>query len=241
MPKQATALGEHFYLFQRNPGQAGKKLVITAHGEYLPGMHTRVPENTKLVYYGPDGKTLQDPGLGNVVNGFVQVYEEKAPQSRVRNYLLSKYGDDSYEAIERQVMGAGVDVLTVRNRKAPRLYLKNSMISLNDVLIELAKNAIQYDEIHCVICRSPTLNPFAGNFLAPEVPPIEWPEPKASPPINTPRQTAPARLDENLLDSLNGYEFATMRPRTVQPESSQAPQVQAAKTADARKVWFESP
>ncbi|WP_124321127.1 putative adhesin [Pseudomonas chlororaphis] len=232
MPKQATALGEHFYLFQRSPGQAGKKLVITAHGEYLPGMHTRVPENTKLVYYGPDGKTLLDPGLGNVMNGFVQIYEEKGPQSRVRNYLLSKYGDDSYEAIERQVMGTGVDVLTVRNRNTPRLYLKNSMISLNDVLLELAKSSIQYDEIHCVICRNPTLNPFAGKFLAPEVPPIKWPEPKARPPINSSKKTVSTDPDKNLLDLLNGYEFATMPPRTVQPESPQAPQAQAAKTAD---------
>lgn len=235
-PKLATALGEHFYLFQREPGKTGQKLIISSHGEYLPGMHIRVPENTKLVYYGPDGKTLQDPGLGNVANGFVQTYEEKGPHSRVRNYLLSKYEQDSYETIERQVR-PGVDILSVRNRKKPRLLLKNSLLSLNDVLIELAKNGIQYSEIHCVLCRCPTLNPFAGNFIAPEVPPIEWPKPNEASSICLVR---PAQLDADLLDPLSGCEFLTVQHKANVSQSSPVPQELAAKNAEARKAWFES-
>ncbi len=209
-PKQAIALGEHFYLFQGNPGQAGQKLVISAHGEYLPGMHTRVPENTKLVCYGPDGKILMIPGLKSVVNGCMQVYEEIGPHSRIRNYLLSKVEYDTYEFIEQQVMETGVDVLSVRNRKNPRLSLKNSMISLNDVLIELEKNGIHYNEIHCLLCRGSMLNPFAGKFLAPEVPRVKSPASEVVPPAGT---FSPARPDADLLDPLNGYEFLKVQPK----------------------------
>ena len=153
-PANATALGEHFYLFQKAPGQPSKKLIITSHGAYVPGMHLSVPANTSLVFYGPDGKTLEDPGLASVMRGEVKPHEQKAPGETTRNYLVSKYSDDHYSSIAYSVKIVGTDILTVRNRKHPALLLQNSTIALSDVFSELNKHGLQYDEIHCVFCRN---------------------------------------------------------------------------------------
>jgi type VI secretion system secreted protein VgrG len=153
-PANATALGEHFYLFQKSPGQPSKKLIITSHGAYVPGMHLNVPANTSLVFYGPDGKTLEDPGLASVMRGEVKPHEQKGPGESTRNYLVSKYSDDHYSSIAYSVKIVGTDILTVRNRKHPALLLQNSTIALSDVFSELNKHGLQYDEIHCVFCRN---------------------------------------------------------------------------------------
>jgi len=170
-PANATALGEHFYLFQKAPGQPSKKLIITSHGAYVPGMHLSVPANSSLVFYGPDGKTLQDPGLGNVMRGEVEVHERKGPGTTTRNYLVSKYSDDQYSSIAYGAKLEGVDILTVRNRKTPTLLLQNSTIALSDVFNELSKNGLQYDEIHCVFCRNFLFHPKPETHIAPAVTP----------------------------------------------------------------------
>ena len=165
-PANATALGEHFYLFQKTPGQPSRKLIITSHGAFVPGMHLDVPADTALVFYGPDGKTLSDPGLGNVMRGEVQPYERKEAGSQTRNYLLSKYSDDQYGSIAYGAKLEGVDVLTVRNRKTPALFLANSKIALSDALSELSKHGLQYDEVHCVFCRNFLLHPKPATHVA---------------------------------------------------------------------------
>lgn len=135
----ATPLGEHFYLFQKQPGNPSKKLIITSHGAYVPGMHTRVPSNTSLDFYGPDGKTLEDPGLSSIMRNEVTPFEHQKPDNPVRNYLLSKYSKDSYFSISYSVKLEGIDVLTIRSRKTPALLLENSTLSLQNALAELAK------------------------------------------------------------------------------------------------------
>ena len=166
-PANATALGEHFYLFQKSSGQPSKKLIITSHGAYMPGMHLNVPANTSLVFYGPDGKTLQDPGLGKVMRGEIAPHEQKGPGESTRNYLVSKYSDDQYSSIAYGAKLEGVDILTVRNRKTPTLLLENSTIALSDVFSELSKHGLQYDEIHCVFCRNFLFHPKPATHIAP--------------------------------------------------------------------------
>jgi len=166
-PANATALGEHFYLFQKSSGQPSKKLIITSHGAYMPGMHLNVPANTSLVFYGPDGKTLQDPGLGKVMRGEITPHEQKGPGESTRNYLVSKYSDDQYSSIAYGAKLEGVDILTVRNRKTPTLLLQNSTIALSDVFSELSKHGMQYDEIHCVFCRNFLFHPKPATHIAP--------------------------------------------------------------------------
>ena len=166
-PANATALGEHFYLFQKSSGQPSKKLIITSHGAYMPGMHLNVPANTSLVFYGPDGKTLQDPGLGKVMRGEIAPHEQKGPGESTRNYLVSKYSDDQYSSIAYGAKLEGVDILTVRNRKTPTLLLQNSTIALSDVFSELSKHGLQYDEIHCVFCRNFLFHPKPATHIAP--------------------------------------------------------------------------
>ncbi|WP_146021803.1 MULTISPECIES: putative adhesin [unclassified Pseudomonas] len=167
LPLDIIPLGEHFYLFQKTLGNPSKKLIITSHGAYVPGMNTRVPANTSLFFYGPDGKTLQDPGLSSVMRNEVTPFERREPENPIRNYLLSKYSKDSYFAISYGVKLEGVDVLAVRNRKAPGLLLKNSFLSLETALAELAKEGIYYEEVHCVFCRNFLLDSKPETHIAP--------------------------------------------------------------------------
>ena len=165
-PNGATALGEHFYLFQGPTQQSPRKLVISAHGAYLPGMNLKVPENTSLVFYGPDGHSLQDPTLGGVAREAVNIYEKTRPGEKVRNYLLGKYPEDSSNNIRYTVNNSDYDVLTVRNRKNPSLALRNIAITLQDALTEVNNKGLQYQEIHASFCRPNLLNPAAPLYRA---------------------------------------------------------------------------
>lgn len=166
-PEGATPLGEHFYLFQGPTQQSPRKLIISAHGGYFPGMNLNVPGKTSLIFYGPDGHSLQDPSLGHVSRQEVEIYEKTRPGENVRNYMLRKYQHDPYPNILYTVNNSDFDVLTVRNRKKPSLTLRNIAITLQDALTAVDSKGQQYQEVHASFCRSNVLNPAAPLHSAP--------------------------------------------------------------------------
>ncbi len=167
IPAQATPLGEHFYLFRRSSGKPAKKLIISAHGAYLPGMNLKVPNNTSLVFYAPPGKTLRPPSLGAITREQVEHFETKRPGEQMRNYTLSKYPEDTYPNICYTVNHSGYDVLTVRNRKTPSLALENTAITLKDALTALEHKGLRYEEVHAVFCRNFMFAVNPGDHFAP--------------------------------------------------------------------------
>ncbi|MEW5715817.1 MULTISPECIES: putative adhesin [Pseudomonas] len=166
-PKGAIPLGEHFYLFQGPTQQSPRKLIISAHAAYFPGMNLKVPGKTSLIFYGPDGHSLQDPTLGAVARKTVEIYEKTRPGGNVRNYMLGKYQEESYNNIRYTVNNSDFDVLTVRNRKKPSLTLRNITITLQDALTAVNNKGLQYQEIHASFCRPNLLNPAAPLYRAP--------------------------------------------------------------------------
>lgn len=185
IPAQATPLGEHFYLFRNSSGQPQKKLIITAHGAYLPGMKLGVPSNTKLTFYAPHGQSLQDPSLGAVAQEKIASFETKQPGEQICNYALSKYAEDTYANIRYTVNNSDYDVLTLRNRKTPSLVLENAALTLEDAFKALKNEGLEYEEVHASFCR---------NFMFAAKPDIYIPTLRSTPETFTPGHpnTAPA-------------------------------------------------
>ncbi|WP_163833448.1 putative adhesin [Spartinivicinus ruber] len=167
-----------------NPSHA-KRLVITAHGAYVPrpelgqsraGGFIDVPEDTQLKFYGPHKKALEDPGIKMVTDKELQVYETLQNGDKVRNYRLWNYEPDTennikfglgYEGFDtnNQLKPASerYDVLTIR---PDTLKGKTTGYTLNELLKTLKENGYDYDEIHCVFCR---WRPGGGSYSTPKV------------------------------------------------------------------------
>ena len=160
-PVGAKPLGENYYIFK---GSAiSRKLVITSHGGYFPGLFFKPPIKTELVFYGPDGQFLRDPRVGMVVDQNVQEYERISNGGTARDYKLMKFSDDSYPNLLYSAKYAGVDILSVRKRWRPDRW----MPSLSDVFKLLEANNYTYAEVHCVFCRNFALSFFAKSYTPP--------------------------------------------------------------------------
>ena len=171
-------------------------LMITAHGGYfsrpefgrqtgilrnIPGLGgwIKVPPGTTLYFYGPHKQVLTDPGIEAVISSKVYYLEMAKGQTKVRNYRLSKFEEDTDEliasaisrnrefvAIQEKALNSGDEnILDVLRKSAPvpyrnfdvlaieeRFYQDN--ITLHD-MFKLLHNGFYYKQIHCVICRSP--------------------------------------------------------------------------------------
>jgi hypothetical protein len=152
-------LNEKCYLFKQSNESKREHLAITAHGMQMPLRlfksgygKFKVPEGTTLYFYGPDGSSLNDPGLGNVMREEISFFEKISSGEESNDYLLTKYKDDAYPDIEYGVNCDGIemDIATIRNRWNVDL----GTVKLSEVLQFLSDNGYKYPNVHCVFCRT---------------------------------------------------------------------------------------
>ncbi|MBU6954988.1 putative adhesin [Hahella sp. HN01] len=198
-------LGDKLYLFTDATGMIAENLLITSHGGYIsrpdfgkqtgwarniPGLGgwISVPEWTQLYFYGPHTQALLDPGLSSVISGKTRFLQHLHPNTKVRNYSLSKYqGDDTgetYDSISRDI-DSNRTFITLRQdalnsgdarmmaevqRLCPNPFPKFDVltvrnrklmggVNLKHALDMLASNGYRYNKIHCVFCRSRMIGP----------------------------------------------------------------------------------
>jgi hypothetical protein len=166
-------VGSRLKLWSSLNGLHLNKLVISSHG--IPRLFNRqftVPAGTTIVFYGPHGLSLVDPGFKLVVDGWVRPYESKNPLTTCPDYSLTKWqgyhdnpwarlpfagsflgdGKETYAAIDDYLTNLNptnntADVLTIRATPG------QISITLSFVLKELRKNSYNYSEIRCCFCR----------------------------------------------------------------------------------------
>jgi hypothetical protein len=178
-------------------------LLISAHGcPRLFNRTFRVPPSTTIVFYGPEGVALIDPGFGNIAAGYVQVYETRGPGSVCSDYSLSKYQGyrgalagfifgkiakpfvsptgETYQDIADYLarVSSKVDILTLHANPG------KISITLSGVLQTLNDEGYSYKNIRCGFCRGitggyrPTTNrpqPVVGPFVRVQRPLLdEW-------------------------------------------------------------------
>ncbi|MGT0250499.1 putative adhesin [Burkholderia pyrrocinia] len=155
-------------------------LVITAHGDYNPKSGSvKVPKGTKFELLNPHGAYLEDPKISSITSGQRKTYATVEqggvrPETKeakellekegfksvsgshergsVRDYNLSAYESDSFEAVgaavdaNRQYASAGMGT------KSDFLVITKKT-SLSEVLAELEAKNIHYDNIVLGFCR----------------------------------------------------------------------------------------
>ena len=105
-PKGATEISSSCYLFKSSTNS--KDCLISAHGGYVSENRSfKVPAGLTIIFYGPHGAALQDPG----VYEFAKKASSAKPEEIIsggqncRNYLLTKYqgahaGESGTEVVE---------------------------------------------------------------------------------------------------------------------------------------------
>jgi hypothetical protein len=176
------------------------KLLITSHG--CPRLFNRqftAPANTTVIFYGPHGLALIDPGAANVASGWVRPYEIYGPGSVCPDYSLTKYqgyrsnvwaamfgrlakpfvgnGAETYEALEAYLQNVTAtrdlpDILSIRATPG------KTSLTLSFVLEEMTKEGYSYKQILCCFCRGIT-----GGYKAPVSITIGGPVAISKPPV----------------------------------------------------------
>lgn len=95
----ANEVGRNLYVWteQRSKGRPShSKCVISAHGAAAlicnEGQRSKLP-NTQVVFYGPHGSMLQNPGLYEIVTGLQRSYESCNAKALSQDYELAKSQD----------------------------------------------------------------------------------------------------------------------------------------------------
>lgn len=162
---------------QDNSATTTYTAVISAHGESAL-IDGNFPEGKyDLVYYGPHGYILNDPGLKALGDGTLN-REVIGPDKRGQDYLLTKYQNkqskwvETYEDVVTFVLRYGKDVITIKNlyetdwldqqyKVVKSLFgsgtveqpnVKTSGIKLSE-LITLVRPIFPYKEFLCAFCR----------------------------------------------------------------------------------------
>ncbi|MBV8907235.1 MAG: hypothetical protein JOZ22_26630 [Acidobacteriia bacterium] len=159
------------------PAAHQRDLLISAHGcPRLFNKSFKVPESTAIIFYGPEGEALIDPGFKDVLAGYVIAYEILGPAATCSDYSLIKYqgyrgtlaaaifgkiakpfvsGEgETYQDIENYLANLDapldMDMLT--------LHASPGKISLtfSKVLKTLIETGYSYKNIHCIFCRGIT-------------------------------------------------------------------------------------
>lgn len=182
-------LGQRMRIFS-SAGSTARQLVITAHGGFSRWTgDVSVPAGIVVRFLNPHGTRLDDPGLAATAGardvyfasiaatyavmhkpranygysgGGLAALSGSARVGKVKNYTLTKFGEDGVEAIldamdvNRMLCNAGeaveCDFLTVRNRQYLTALLSD--VTLADVFHELKAHGRHYDVIVCSFCRA---------------------------------------------------------------------------------------
>jgi hypothetical protein len=148
-PSGQIEIDRDIYLF-KSPYSTHNKLVISAHGFYLPGIKFMPP--VTVSFLSPHKTALIDPGTEMILRGETYPYERAPAGAVLHDYFLSKYKNDLYSDISRAINSSlcRYDLLTIRNRGTRMLEIR-----LSCVLSSLLKQGHRYHEIICAFCRSP--------------------------------------------------------------------------------------
>ena len=163
---------------------------ISSHGDVKGKGFITVPDGVFVVFYGPHGNMIVDPGINSLNNGKIKIfpYEIKGPGSQIHNYELRKYqgkhGEktETYERIaevvqqtEENIIQGRIDIATIRYRQ-----FKKNPATLKYIMEQFAEANLGYKVYHCCFCRG------AGEaWSAGKNAPRDWNVPAA------PRQSIP--------------------------------------------------
>jgi len=199
-------------------------LLITAHG--VPRLFNRqfvVPKGTTILFYGPEGTALLDPGFRAVAAKRAVAYSVSGPETTCSDYSLSKFqgyrgtfagalfgkiakpfvsaNGETYQEINDylafQAANGGsinVDVMTIRADPG------KISITLSDALTTLRLNGYAYRRILCSFCRG-----VMGGYAPPakKITDISRPvrtSPPRSQPVAVPPISDPAPSEQPLID-----------------------------------------
>jgi len=140
--------------------------IISAHGEtaYINGNFPRGAYT--LVYFGPHGSTLVDPGLQKFFEcGVVEVESYTFPNFG-QDYELTKYQSkhnkmgETHDLIQSLVggfPGISPDIITVSKETSTMGVIKRELlgegIQLSTLITEVRGAGYNYTSFHCAFCR----------------------------------------------------------------------------------------
>jgi hypothetical protein len=159
-------------LFSTNGGPA-PYLIIAAHGAEATDKRGWKPDGRKFVFYGPRGKVVTVPPLGEIMTGAKHcVPFETIAVDTVEEYWLGKYaGSQNKIGVTYGTFQADLDlddefgnfhVLSVRRHPNGRFGKDNILLS-EALAIAEKFNKMPYDLIYCCFCRGRPGQPVFGN------------------------------------------------------------------------------
>ncbi|HGM5910732.1 RHS repeat-associated core domain-containing protein [Serratia marcescens] len=132
------------FLLIKGGGNPGNRAVITSHGvQALFDSKVSIHHRQKIRFFSDDGFALADPGISQATGNFIEPREVVHGPSRVNNYYLSNYKEDSLHGLVYTARQHNVDIIKVT---------KNT--SLKHLLNTLRDAHVDYETIDGVFCRS---------------------------------------------------------------------------------------
>ena len=98
----------------KKPAAGTRQCLISAHGLQAKSNTAFAIPDITLVFYGPHGYVLSDPGVGNVGRGMTKWNEKVAPGAGKQDYELTKYqgkhskAGETYGVIQAPVSAASL-------------------------------------------------------------------------------------------------------------------------------------
>lgn len=162
-------LGEDFIIFRGS--QNSDRLIIDAHGAqaFFSSGSIEVPGASSVLFYGREGRFLEDPGLVGIMESRYRVIDTVLPGTDVMNYNLMQYPiedslgieEGAYQELSRLTKQLNVDVVF-----PTRGVVDYKIANLNSLFSELGKAGLRYQYIDGVFCR---LNPWRFLWAATDV------------------------------------------------------------------------
>lgn len=132
------------FLLIKGGSNPGNRAVITSHGvQALFDSKVSIHHRQEIRFFSDNGFALNDPGIAQVTGNFIEPREVIYGPSRINNYYLSNYEEDSLYGLAYTARQHNVDIIKVTKNTS----LKHMLNALRDAHID-------YETIDGVFCRS---------------------------------------------------------------------------------------